>query len=46
MLWARLSVFPGPRDWEAALYVCAGNTPPSHQVEDAITGLADKSILD
>jgi predicted ATPase len=46
LLWSRLSVFPGPMDWDAALHVCAGDALPAHRIDDAITGLVDKSVLD
>ncbi|MDL2079926.1 LuxR C-terminal-related transcriptional regulator [Streptomyces sp. GXMU-J15] len=44
-LWARLSVFPGDFDLEAAEAVCAGADLPAHAVVDAVHGLVEKSIL-
>lgn len=45
LLWARLSVFASGFDLEAAEYVCAGGPLPAGQVLEALTGLADKSLL-
>jgi predicted ATPase/DNA-binding CsgD family transcriptional regulator len=44
-LWARLSVFPGDFDIEAAEVVCEGDGLPSEQILRALSGLVDKSIL-
>lgn len=41
-LWARLSVFPGDFDLEAAEAVCAGADLPAHAVVDAVHGLVEK----
>ncbi|MCC5578848.1 tetratricopeptide repeat protein [Microtetraspora sp. AC03309] len=45
LLWARLSVFAGDFDLDAARYVCAGDGLEAASVLDVITGLVDKSIL-
>ncbi len=45
ILWARVSVFAGGFDLEAAEAVCAGDGIDSHQVLDLVAGLVDKSIL-
>ncbi|ETK32301.1 ATP-binding protein [Microbispora sp. ATCC PTA-5024] len=45
LLWARLSVFAGDFELDAARYVCAGNSLPSERILDVITGLVDKSVL-
>jgi predicted ATPase/DNA-binding CsgD family transcriptional regulator len=44
-LWARLSVFPGGFDLEAAEHVCSGGQLASDAVLDALAGLVDKSVL-
>ena len=44
-LFARLSVFSGGFDLEAAAAVCAGGAIESAQVLDEIQGLVDKSLL-
>ncbi|QIZ38793.1 LuxR C-terminal-related transcriptional regulator [Saccharopolyspora sp. ASAGF58] len=44
-LWARLSVFAGEFDLEAAEQVCAGSDVAEGDVLDTIFGLVDKSIL-
>ena len=44
-LWARLGVFPGSFDLEAAEQVCGGEHVPIERVLDLLTGLVDKSIL-
>jgi predicted ATPase/DNA-binding NarL/FixJ family response regulator len=44
-LWARISVFPGEFDLDAAEEVCAGDGLASESVLDALAGLVDKSIL-
>ncbi|WP_062353471.1 ATP-binding protein [Herbidospora yilanensis] len=45
LLWARLSVFAGDFELDAARYVCAGDTLPPDRIMDVITGLVDKSVL-
>ncbi|WP_189552797.1 ATP-binding protein [Streptomyces lavendofoliae] len=45
LLWARLSVFPGPFDLEAVEYVCGGPDLPADEVLDAVAGLVDRSVL-
>ncbi|WP_308170252.1 ATP-binding protein [Acrocarpospora catenulata] len=45
LLWARLSVFAGDFELEAARYVCAGDSLPSERILEVITGLVDKSVL-
>jgi predicted ATPase/DNA-binding NarL/FixJ family response regulator len=44
-LFARLSIFSGSFDLEAAAAVCAGGTIVFDQVLDEIEGLVDKSLL-
>jgi predicted ATPase/DNA-binding NarL/FixJ family response regulator len=47
-LWARLAVFPGSFDVEAAEQVCGDDGVdgvPREQVLDLLTGLVDKSVL-
>jgi predicted ATPase/DNA-binding CsgD family transcriptional regulator len=44
-LFARLSVFSGGFDLEAATAVCAGDAVPPDQILDEIQGLVDKSLL-
>ena len=44
-LFARLSVFSGGFDLEAATAVCAGNAVVPGQILDEIQGLVDKSLL-
>jgi non-specific serine/threonine protein kinase len=44
-LWARLSVFPGDFDIEAAEVICGGDGLPSEQVLSTLSGLVDKSIV-
>ncbi|MFI7342355.1 LuxR C-terminal-related transcriptional regulator [Streptomyces sp. NPDC050085] len=44
-LWARLSVFAGPFDLDAALAVCAQGELTEDQVLEALFGLVDKSIV-
>jgi non-specific serine/threonine protein kinase len=44
-LWARLSVFPGEFDIEAAEGVCAGEGLAAQDVFSGVAGLVDKSIL-
>ncbi|WP_101790490.1 ATP-binding protein [Nonomuraea indica] len=45
LLWARLSVFAGSLDLEAAEQVCAGDGIAAEEVIDLVIGLVDKSIL-
>ncbi|MFI1302394.1 LuxR C-terminal-related transcriptional regulator [Streptomyces sioyaensis] len=44
-LWARLSVFCGGFDLEAAEEVCTGDGLSRGEILDVVTGLVDKSIL-
>ncbi|WP_234435862.1 ATP-binding protein [Streptomyces sp. NRRL S-813] len=45
LLWARLSVFAGPFDLEAAEYVCSGGGLPAEDVLDLLTELLAQSVL-
>ncbi|GII76335.1 hypothetical protein Sru01_13170 [Sphaerisporangium rufum] len=45
LLWARLSIFSGDFELEAARYVCAGENLPAESVMDLVAGLVEKSIL-
>ncbi|MGW4639519.1 ATP-binding protein [Sphaerisporangium sp. NPDC004334] len=45
LLWARLSIFSGDFELEAARYVCASEDLPAENVMDLIAGLVEKSIL-
>ncbi|MEU0518050.1 AAA family ATPase [Streptosporangium sp. NPDC006007] len=45
LLWARLSVFASDFDLEAAEQVCAGGPLPAALVLEALTGLAEKSLV-
>ncbi|MEU7891928.1 LuxR C-terminal-related transcriptional regulator [Nonomuraea sp. NPDC049152] len=45
LLWARLSVFSGSLDLEAAEHVCSGDGIAAEEVVDLVIGLVDKSIL-
>ncbi len=45
LLWARLSVFAGGFDLEAAEYVCAGDGIDPDGVPDLLADLVDKSVL-
>ncbi|MFF4778378.1 ATP-binding protein [Microtetraspora fusca] len=45
LLWARLSVFAGDFDLDAARYVCAGDGLDAATILNVISGLVDKSIL-
>ncbi|GGK90358.1 hypothetical protein Sme01_53500 [Sphaerisporangium melleum] len=45
LLWARLSIFSGDFELEAARHVCASEDLPAEQVLDLIGGLVEKSIL-
>ncbi|WP_335935790.1 ATP-binding protein [Streptomyces sp. PTD5-9] len=45
LLWARLSVFAGQFDLEAAEYVCGGSGLPPEEVLDALSGLLAHSVV-
>ncbi|MFD8964676.1 ATP-binding protein [Streptomyces sp. NPDC059568] len=45
LLWARLSVFAGPFDLEAAEYICGGPELPAESVLDALAGLIAQSLV-
>jgi predicted ATPase len=45
LLWARISVFAGGFDLDAAEYVCAGDGLPSGEVLDVLSELVAKSIV-
>ncbi|MGV9601974.1 ATP-binding protein [Streptosporangium sandarakinum] len=45
LLWARLSVFAGDFELDAARYVCSGDNLPAEDVMDLISSLVEKSIL-
>lgn len=45
LLWARLSVFPGDFDLEAAERICAGNSLAPKNVFDTLGRLVEKSIV-
>ncbi|WP_328375924.1 AAA family ATPase [Streptomyces sp. NBC_01020] len=45
LLWARLSVFPGQFDLEAAEYICAGPELPSDGVLEVLDELLAQSVL-
>ncbi|MDL4819341.1 ATP-binding protein [Actinomadura opuntiae] len=45
LLWARLSVFAGDFDLDAAEHVCSGEGLRAEQVVDVLTGLVDKSVV-
>jgi non-specific serine/threonine protein kinase len=45
MLWARLSVFAGSFDLDAATHVSAGDGLAVGEVAEALSGLVDKSVL-
>ncbi|MFI6322063.1 ATP-binding protein [Nonomuraea sp. NPDC050556] len=45
LLWARLSVFAGDFELDAARFVCADSRLPSEDITDLVTGLVEKSIL-
>jgi predicted ATPase/DNA-binding CsgD family transcriptional regulator len=45
LLWARLSVFAGDFDLDAAEEVCSGPHVPRADVVDLLAGLVDKSII-
>ena len=44
-LWARLAVFPGEFDLDAAQRVCAGDGLSDEDVFESVAGLVDKSVL-
>ncbi|WP_327161002.1 regulator [Streptomyces zaomyceticus] len=45
LLWARLSVFPGPFDLEAVEYVCGGPELPPERILELLGGLLTQSLL-
>ncbi|MFJ6183074.1 ATP-binding protein [Streptomyces sp. NPDC092295] len=45
LLWARLSVFAGPFDLEAAEYVCGGPELPEEDVLDVLAELISQSLV-
>ncbi|WP_030355487.1 ATP-binding protein [Streptomyces scopuliridis] len=45
LLWARLSVFAGPFDLEAAEYVCGGPELPDEEVLDVLAELISQSLV-
>ncbi|NUR84135.1 MAG: ATPase [Nonomuraea sp.] len=45
LLWARLSVFAGDFELDAARFVCADGRLPQEDITDLVTGLVEKSIL-
>ncbi len=45
LLFARLSVFAGPFDFDAAMHVCGGDLLDENDVLDLIASLADKSLV-
>ncbi|WP_051830887.1 ATP-binding protein [Streptomyces violens] len=45
LLWARLSVFPGGFDRQAAEFVCSSGPIPAEEVRGLLAGLVDKSIV-
>ncbi|MGV9287122.1 ATP-binding protein [Streptomyces sp. NPDC003719] len=45
LLWARLSVFTGSFDLEAAEYVCSGDGLPADEVLDVVCALLTQSVL-
>lgn len=45
LLWARLSVFAGRFELDAAEYVCGGDGLPAEEVLDALTSLLDQSVV-
>ncbi|MEU7297765.1 AAA family ATPase [Streptomyces exfoliatus] len=45
LLWARLSVFPGPFDLEAVEYVCGGRELPPERILELLGGLLTQSLL-
>lgn len=45
LLWARLSVFAGSFDVEAAEYVCSGDGLPAEEVWEVLGGLVEQSVV-
>ncbi|MEU8105443.1 AAA family ATPase [Nonomuraea muscovyensis] len=45
LLWARLSVFAGDFELDAARAVCADEQLPAERITDLVTGLVEKSVL-
>jgi len=45
LLWARISVFAGPFDLDAAEYVCAGSGLAADEIHGLLDGLVTKSVL-
>ncbi|MDR8410890.1 ATPase [Nonomuraea sp. 3-1Str] len=45
LLWARLSVFAGDFELDAARFVCADERLPAARITDLVTGLVEKSVL-
>ncbi|WP_329084082.1 ATP-binding protein [Streptosporangium sp. NBC_01469] len=45
LLWARLAVFAGDFELDAARYVCSGDSLPSEDIMELISSLVEKSIL-
>jgi predicted ATPase/DNA-binding CsgD family transcriptional regulator len=45
LLWARLSVFTGGFDLDAAEAVCSGGEIPASEVLDLLAGLVEKSVV-
>ncbi|MFF3251627.1 ATP-binding protein [Actinacidiphila glaucinigra] len=45
LLWARLSVFAGDFDLDAAEYVCAGGEVAAETMVDLVADLVDKSVV-
>ncbi|MEV8633880.1 hypothetical protein AB0395_19690 [Streptosporangium sp. NPDC051023] len=45
LFWARVSVFAGEFDLEAATYVCQDETLGAEDMVDVVAGLVDKSVL-
>ncbi|MET7520872.1 AAA family ATPase [Streptomyces sp900116325] len=45
LLWARLSVFAGQFDLEAAEYICSSPELPAESVLDVLTGLLAQSVV-
>ncbi|MEV4732456.1 LuxR C-terminal-related transcriptional regulator [Saccharopolyspora sp. NPDC049426] len=43
--WARLSIFPGGFDLDAALAVIGHDSLTAHEATDAVTGLVSKSVV-